>query len=104
MNFLNIYLHGSDCLLPELPVVFHWNISPLLELKTGVHSQLLPGGLPESFGPLGLTGVLLLLKVLVTLGSEGKHSKDGSRYFRINYLQKLKILQSFLTNLTPLPG
>ena len=67
MNFLNIYLHGSDCLLPELPVVLHRNIPPLLELKAGVHGQLLPGGLSEGFGPLGFAWVLLLLEVLVTL-------------------------------------
>ena len=75
--FLNVAtdLHGPHSFLPELPVVFHWNISPLLELKSGIHGQLLPSGLPESFGPLGLTGVLLLLKVLVTLGSEENRVK-----------------------------
>ena len=67
--FLNVAtnLHGSHSFLPEFPVVFHGDISPLLELKSGIHGQLLPGGLPESLGPLGLTGVLLLLEVLVTL-------------------------------------
>ena len=97
-------LHGSHSFLPEFPVVFHWNIPSLLELKAGVDGQLLPGGLPEGFGPLGLAGVLLLLKVLVTLGSERKQSEEANRYVVMNYLQKLKILQSFLTNLTPLPG
>ena len=60
-------LHGSYSFLPEFPVVFHWDISPLLELKSWIHGQLLSGRFPESFGPLGLTGILLLLKVLVTL-------------------------------------
>ena len=59
------YLHGIDCGLPELPVILDRNISPLLELKAGIHSQLLPGGLTEGLGPLGLPGVLLLLEIFV---------------------------------------
>ena len=60
-----IYLHGIDGCLPELPVVLNRNISPLLELKAGIHRQLLAGGLTEGLGPLGLPGVLLLLEIFV---------------------------------------
>ena len=63
---LTVYLHGSNSFLPEFSVVLHGHISSLLELKAGVHGQLLPRGLPEGFGPLGFTWVLLLFEVLVT--------------------------------------
>ena len=60
------YLHGIDRCLPELPVILDRDIPPLLELEARVHRQLLPGGLTEGLGPLGLAWVLLLLEVLVT--------------------------------------
>ena len=62
-----VYLHGSNSFLPEFSVVLNGHISSLLELKAGIHRQLLPRGLPEGFGPLSFTWVFLLLKILVAL-------------------------------------
>ncbi len=54
-------------LFPKFSAVFDGFVSPLLELKGGVDGQLLARALAESLGPLGLSGVLLLLEVLCAL-------------------------------------
>ncbi len=68
-SVLRICPREPTCLLPQLPVVLDWNVSPPLELEGRIDGQLLAGALAERLGPFGLAWILLLLKVLVALGA-----------------------------------
>ena len=59
--------HQCTCLRPQLPIIFDRHVSPFLELEGGVDSELFAGAFPERLRPFGLTWVLLLLEIFVTL-------------------------------------
>lgn len=60
-------LDGIDGFCPQLAVIFHGNISALLELKAGIDSELLAGKFAVNFRPLSLAGILLSVECFATL-------------------------------------
>ena len=59
------YLHSSDRVGPQLPVILHGDVPPLLKFKAGVDSELLPSRFAEGFGPFGFAWVFLLFEIFV---------------------------------------
>ncbi len=86
--FCSANLIWLACSVPQLSFIFHWNMSPFLELEDWIHGQFFACCFPERLSPLHFSRISLLLESLVAfwptkpkdLKKAGK--KSGSHTFQ----------------------